>query len=327
MLNVPRALSVPPPGIGVLSRTWELPRAGQVRLRSSRREPRISKRAAGSTASSMIVAPPFSNCASRRVTCMPGTGPPAPAGVSAGGAGRSGRRAKSARSESSPRASRATSAHGVFTYSRSMTRRVGQIRSRPVASTRPTLSSGRVASRNATLPAPTLPRTASSNGSIARVAATSASAAPRTRPAMGSHGWTVVRSTPRSFSASCARLRAASTVPRAVTSPPATPAASCTRAVVRDGQLRSSAVNASRVTSTRPPLAASVTSTRPSAMRRRLTSTSTGGRGVAGPAAAGADAGGRASAARLIAPPASRSRVRAGCSSASSAMRTRAGAA
>src|SRR5437763_890258 len=46
MLNVPRALSVPPPGIGVLSRTWELPRAGQVRLRSSRREPRISKHAA-----------------------------------------------------------------------------------------------------------------------------------------------------------------------------------------------------------------------------------------------------------------------------------------
>ena len=261
MLNVPRALSVPLPGIGVLSASVAAPRAGHVRLRRSSREPASSKRAAGSTESSMMRAPPFSNSASRSVTCMPGTGPAvgdgsfgvaaaATSGDGPGPAGRSARRRKSARSESSPWRLRATSAHGVFTRSRSMPRRVGHARSMPLTSTRLTVSSGFVPSRNARSPAPRLPLASRENGSSVRATLTSPSAAPRTWPTMGSQGCSAARSMRVAFTASSARRVPASTVPLALTRPPAISVTTRTRAGPREGHVTSSAFRSRRGTVT-----------------------------------------------------------------------------
>ena len=68
MLSVPRALSVPPLGIGVLRSTAAGLVAGHVRLRRARFVPRTSKRAAGSTEVSTMLDPPLSKVASRTLT-------------------------------------------------------------------------------------------------------------------------------------------------------------------------------------------------------------------------------------------------------------------
>ena len=315
MLKVPLALSTPPPGIGVLTWTVEAPAAGHVRLRRARREPRISRRAAGSTASSTMFVPPFSKRASRRLSSRPGTSPAAGGDTTGAGApGRSGRRRKSARRDSSPSGVRSIWAHGVFTRSRSMARRAGHCRSMPVISARATVSSGRLASWKARLLVATLPRAESEKGSRPTMAVRSASAAPATRPLIGSHDCSVARSAPRSVSAISPRRWAPSIVPRAVRRPRATVAVRSTGEVPRGGQVTSRPVSPTPVISAVPPSAASAMVARPSSIRTlviRTSGTTVAEAGEAG-AAASAGVGGRSRAVRSSVPSAARSIVAAG---------------
>ena len=334
MLRVPRALSVPPLGIGVWSSTAAAPVAGHVRLRTVRLVPRTSNRAAGSTEVSTMLEPPLSKLASRTLTCRPGIGP-GPVGPPSVAAGRSGRRVNRAWSDRTPRGSRSTRAQGSVTRTRSMASFVGHCASIPVTSTRSTVSSGRSRSSTASLATARLPRSVSANGSSATAVVTSASAAPRTRPAIGSHGCSMARSAARTLRAASSRRCAPSTVPRTVTSPLPTVAEISTGEVPRKGQATSPAVSAIRVISARPLLAASVSVARPSSTRSRVTWTSTATAGAAGGDEAGGEEGASASldgntlgwsrAVRPISPEASRSTMAVGRLSVRSATRTVAG--